>query len=110
MKCATCGHKQGDHIREEGPCRPGFVCEMACEKFVPNHSGWYHRTERHYTHEIFHWAPITQAPDGKTLGGNVYGPFSTRAGAMRDATNYHKCDIAFAERAIANIKGASGRG
>ena len=28
-----CGHEQSDHIYEEGACRPGFVCEVKCEKF-----------------------------------------------------------------------------
>lgn len=32
--CLTCGHLQSQHIYEEGECRPGFVCESKCEKFV----------------------------------------------------------------------------
>lgn len=28
-----CGHARIDHIYEEGPCRPGFVCAKKCESF-----------------------------------------------------------------------------
>jgi hypothetical protein len=31
-KCA-CGHKRGDHIYEEGACRPGFACADECGGF-----------------------------------------------------------------------------
>lgn len=34
--CDTCGHPMGDHIYHEGACRPGFVCESKCERFVPS--------------------------------------------------------------------------
>ena len=33
--CATCGHDKKHHIYNEGACRPGFVCEKSCERFVP---------------------------------------------------------------------------
>jgi hypothetical protein len=33
--CAKCGHDKTHHIYNEGPCRPGFVCEKDCEAFVP---------------------------------------------------------------------------
>lgn len=32
--CKTCNHPKKDHIYEEGDCRPGFICEFMCEKFV----------------------------------------------------------------------------
>lgn len=32
--CA-CGHLRGDHIYEEGACRPGFECEEGCTVFTP---------------------------------------------------------------------------
>lgn len=33
--CANCGHEKRNHIYEDGPCRPGFVCPYECKKFVP---------------------------------------------------------------------------
>jgi len=32
--CANCGHDRADHIYEEGACRPGFICQRECDKFV----------------------------------------------------------------------------
>ena len=32
--CKTCGHDRADHIYEEGACRPGFICQRECDKFV----------------------------------------------------------------------------
>lgn len=29
-----CGHLKKQHIYETGKCRPGFKCEMECEKFT----------------------------------------------------------------------------
>lgn len=31
--CQHCGHARTAHIYHEGPCRPGFVCSAACERF-----------------------------------------------------------------------------
>lgn len=33
-KCEACAHLRSDHIYNEGACRPGFVCQSACEHFV----------------------------------------------------------------------------
>lgn len=29
-----CGHPRSAHVYHEGPCRPGFVCEEACTRYV----------------------------------------------------------------------------
>ena len=31
--CTRCAHERKDHIYDEGPCRPGFVCEAKCGAF-----------------------------------------------------------------------------
>ena len=33
-RCVTCGHERRDHIYEEGACRPGFICEKACKRYL----------------------------------------------------------------------------
>lgn len=33
--CTTCGHTRANHIYEDGPCRPGFPCDKACNGFTP---------------------------------------------------------------------------
>ena len=35
MAPCRCGHDRSAHIYEEGACRPGFVCEAACDWFTP---------------------------------------------------------------------------
>lgn len=30
-----CGHQRMSHIYHEGACRPGFVCDHACEEYQP---------------------------------------------------------------------------
>lgn len=32
-KC-VCGHMRSQHIYHEGACRPGFQCEIGCDRFV----------------------------------------------------------------------------
>jgi len=32
--CVNCGHRANQHIYDDGPCRPGWVCESNCELFV----------------------------------------------------------------------------
>lgn len=34
MSDCRCGHAKKDHIYEEGSCRPGFVCEWRCDKYI----------------------------------------------------------------------------
>lgn len=30
-----CGHRRLQHIREDGPCRPGYACDFSCQQFIP---------------------------------------------------------------------------
>jgi len=33
-KCLTCGHEKNQHLYDDGPCRPGFICPSKCELYV----------------------------------------------------------------------------
>lgn len=39
MRTCVCGHSKKDHIYEEGACRPGFVCDRHCKKYIESNTG-----------------------------------------------------------------------